>query len=61
MAAVGGEDGGGGGAGLALALVEGGAGRAARIGDPGDLVALAQQVQQVRAGHGPPVKRLGRS
>lgn len=46
MAAVGGEDGGGGGAGLALALVEGGAGRAARIGDPGDLVALAQQVQQ---------------
>ncbi|POI33092.1 hypothetical protein CIB84_003156, partial [Bambusicola thoracicus] len=46
MAAVGGQDGGGGGAGLALALVEGSAGRAARIGDPGDLVALAQQVQQ---------------
>ncbi|XP_027299004.2 uncharacterized protein C1orf50 homolog [Anas platyrhynchos] len=48
-AAAGGEaepGGGGGGAGLALALVEGGAGRAARVGDPGDLVALARQVQQ---------------
>uniref|UniRef100_A0A8B9M6J7 Chromosome 1 open reading frame 50 n=1 Tax=Accipiter nisus TaxID=211598 RepID=A0A8B9M6J7_9AVES len=45
MAAEGGEEPGGGG-GLGLALVEGGAGRAARVGDPGDLVALARQVQQ---------------
>ncbi|XP_014737265.1 PREDICTED: uncharacterized protein C1orf50 homolog [Sturnus vulgaris] len=29
-----------------LALVEGSAGRAGRVGDPGDLVALARQVQQ---------------
>ncbi|XP_064534765.1 uncharacterized protein C1orf50 homolog [Pseudopipra pipra] len=37
---------GGAGPGLALALVEGTAGRAARVGDPDDLVALARQVQQ---------------
>ncbi|GAB0198654.1 hypothetical protein GRJ2_002330800 [Grus japonensis] len=51
MAAEGGAElGGGGGAGpaLALALVEGSTGRAARVGDPGDLVALARQVQQPR-------------
>lgn len=48
MAAEGGEEPGAGG-GLGLALVEGSAGRAARVGDPGDLVALARQVQQVRA------------
>ncbi|KAM6296228.1 LOW QUALITY PROTEIN: uncharacterized protein C1orf50 homolog, partial [Aegotheles albertisi] len=40
-----GGDGGAGGA-EGLALVEGSAGRAARLGDPGDLVALARQVQQ---------------
>lgn len=38
------------GPGTQLALVEGSAGRAGRVGDPGDLVALARQVQQVRAG-----------
>lgn len=38
------------GPGTGLALVEGSAGRAGRVGDPGDLVALARQVQQVRAG-----------
>ncbi|XP_025906854.1 uncharacterized protein C1orf50 homolog [Nothoprocta perdicaria] len=38
--------GGHGGGAAGLALVEGGAGRAARLGDPGDLVALARQVQQ---------------
>ncbi|OXB60727.1 hypothetical protein ASZ78_006090 [Callipepla squamata] len=43
MAAAGGEHGG---AGPAVALVEGGGGRAARVGDPGDLVVLARQVQQ---------------
>ncbi|XP_064028432.1 uncharacterized protein C1orf50 homolog isoform X1 [Pogoniulus pusillus] len=42
MAAQGGARG----AALGLALVEGSAGRAARVGDPGDLVALARQVQQ---------------
>ncbi|OXB77350.1 UNVERIFIED_CONTAM: hypothetical protein H355_002342 [Colinus virginianus] len=45
MAAAGGERGG---AGPAVALVEGGGGRAARVGDPGDLVVLARQVQQCR-------------
>ncbi|KAJ7427379.1 hypothetical protein WISP_07642 [Willisornis vidua] len=34
------------GPGPGLSLVEGSAGRAARVGDPGDLVALARQVQQ---------------
>ncbi|XP_030319586.1 uncharacterized protein C1orf50 homolog isoform X2 [Calypte anna] len=34
------------GAAAGLALVEGSSGRAARVGDPGDLVALARQVQQ---------------
>ncbi|XP_017687446.1 PREDICTED: uncharacterized protein C1orf50 homolog [Lepidothrix coronata] len=47
MAEGGAEPGhGGAGPGLALALVEGSAGRAARVGDPDDLVALARQVQQ---------------
>ncbi|XP_030363991.1 uncharacterized protein C1orf50 homolog [Strigops habroptila] len=49
MAAEGGAEPSGG-AGLApvpsLSLVEGSTGRAARVGDPGDLVALARQVQQ---------------
>lgn len=45
-----GNDGPGPGPEARLALVEGSTGRAARVGDPGDLVALARQVQQVRAG-----------
>lgn len=38
------------GPGPGLALVQGSGGRAGRVGEPGDLVTLAQQVQQVRAG-----------
>ncbi|TRZ25241.1 hypothetical protein HGM15179_001927 [Zosterops borbonicus] len=41
-----GNDGPGPGPEARLALVEGSTGRAARVGDPGDLVALARQVQQ---------------
>lgn len=45
-----GDDGPGPGPGPGLALVEGSVGRVGHVGDPGDLVALARQVQQVRAG-----------
>ncbi|KAM6371437.1 LOW QUALITY PROTEIN: uncharacterized protein C1orf50 homolog [Pluvialis apricaria] len=46
MAAEGSAEPGDGGGGAGLALVEGSKGRAARVGDPGDLVALARQVQK---------------